>query len=125
MAKAADWRSDNDPQYFYRSFDEKNITQPVLDKGMLVAYYRDPNRKDVVLSLPSVTDKLGIGYFLRFADGRGTVTFDLTYFRPRLVPIDFDLEFRWVIIPPTANGRQPAVDWTDYEAVRHTFNLTD
>lgn len=124
-ANAADWRSDNDPQYFYVGFEEKNLTQALLDKGTVVAYYRDSNRKNVVLSLPSTTDKLSVGYFLRFADAKGTVNFDLTYSRPRLVPIDFDLEFRWVLIPANAGGRQEAVDWTNYEEVRRALNLAD
>jgi len=124
-AKAVDWRSDNDPQYFYLGFDEKNVTQSLLDKGLVMAYYRDPNQKTVVLSLPSVTDRLSIGYFLQFVNNKGTVNFDLTYFKPRTIPIDFDLEFRWVIVPSSQGGRLKAIDWKNYEEVRRELNLVD
>lgn len=125
MAKAVDWRSDNDPQYFYVGFDEVRVTQAVLDKGMVVAYYRDPGRKNVVLSVPSVTEQASLGYFYEFTQNRGRINFDLTFFKPRLVPIDFDLEFRWIIIPPNPGGRLRAVDWKNYEEVRRELNLSD
>mgnify|MGYP002777896115 CR=1 FL=1 len=124
-ACAADWRSDNDPQYFYLSFEEKAVTPALLDKGVVVAYYRDPKQKNVVLSLPSVTSQVSIGYFMRVADDRGTVNFDLTFARPRLVPIDFDLEFRWLLLPPNPGGRLQAVDWTDYAAVCHLLQVPE
>ncbi len=123
--KATDWKSDNDPQYFYVGIEEKNITQAILDKGLVMAYYRNPGQKTVVLSLPSVTDKVSIGYFFLLNQGKGFINFDLSYFVPRKNPIDFDIEVRWIIIPPNPGGRLKAIDWTDYQAVKRELNLTE
>ncbi|GAB4026163.1 hypothetical protein [Spirosoma gilvum] len=125
MVKATDWKSDNDPQYFYIKLEDKNITQAVVDKGVVMAYYRNPAHPAVVLSMPSVTDKLSVGYFFLVDQGKGYMNFDLSFFIPRKVPIDFDTEFRWVIIPPNPGGRLAAVDWQDYEAVKRALNLID
>ena len=122
---AADWKSDNNPLYFHIGLDDKNITQAVIDKGVVMAYYRSPAQKTVVLSLPSVTDKVSIGYFFRVDQGKGTMNFDLSYFQPRNVPINFDLEFRWIIIPANPGGRTRAIDWSNYAAVQRDFNLSD
>lgn len=125
LAKATDWQSDNDPQYFYVGFDEANVTQAVLDKGMVVAYYRDPGRRNVVLSVPSVTEEASLGYFYEVTQNRGRMNFDLTFSKPRLIPIDFNLEFRWIVIPPNPGGRMAAVDWKNYEEVRRVLGLVD
>ena len=122
---AADWKSDNNPLYFYYGLDDKNITQAILDKGAVMAYYRSPAQKTVVLSLPSVTDKVSIGYFFRVDQGKGFMNFDLSYFQPRNVPINFDLEFRWIIIPPNPGGRVRAIDWGNYDEVKRELNLSD
>ncbi len=122
---AADWKSDNNPLYFYYGVDDKNITQAILDKGVIMVYYRNPAQKTVVLSLPSVTDKVSIGYFFRVDQGKGSINFDLSYFQPRNVPINFDLEFRWIIIPANSGGRVRAIDWADYDDVKSELNLRD
>jgi|GEM_PF-1251667 len=122
---AADWKSDNNPLYFYYGVDDKNITQAILDKGVVMVYYRSPAQKTVVLSLPSVTDKVSIGYFFRVDQGKGSINFDLSYFQPRNVPINFDLEFRWIIIPANSGGRVRAIDWADYDDVKGELNLRD
>lgn len=120
--KATDWKSDNDPLYFYRSIEDMNITQAIIDKGLVMAYYRNSAQKSVVLSLPSVTDKLSIGYFFQLNQGKGLMNFDLSYFMPRRVPIDFDIEVRWIIVPPSPGGRLGAIDWTDYAEVKRVVS---
>lgn len=122
---ATSWKSDNDPLYFYTGFEDKNVTQTILDKGSVMAYYRNPSQKSVVIPLPSVTDKVSIGYFFQVDQGKGFVNFDLSFFQPRKTPIDFDIEVRWVIIPPNPGGRLKAIDWTNYEDVKHTLMLLD
>lgn len=122
---AADWKSDNNPMYFYYGVEDKNITQAIIDKGAVMAYYRSPAQKAVVLSLPSVTDKVSIGYFFRVDQGKGFMNFDLSYFQPRNVPINFDLEFRWIIIPPNPGGRARAIDWSNYDEVKRELTLMD
>ena len=122
---AADWKSDNDPLYFYTGVEDKNITQAIIDKGAVMAYYRTPGQKSVVLSLPSVTNKVSIGYFFQLNQGKGVMNFDLSYFLPRKVPIDFDLEFRWIIIPPNPGGRLKAMDWSNYANAKRELNLPD
>ena len=122
---ASAWKSDNDPLYFYTTFEDKNITQAILDKGFVMAYYRNPTQQAVVISLPSTTKIVSIGYLMRLDQGRGLMYFDLSFFQPRNVPIDFGLEVRWVIVPPNPGGRLAALDWTSYEAVKDALNLPD
>lgn len=125
MVSASAWKSDNDPLYFYTTFEDKNITQAILDKGFVMAYYRNPTQPGVVISLPSTTKIVSIGYLMRLDQGRGLIYFDLSFFQPRNVPIDFNLDVRWVIVPPNPGGRLATLDWTNYNAVKQALNLPD
>ena len=120
------WIGNNDSTYYIISREDANITQAVLDRGLVMAYYRNAGRDNVVFSLPTANEEMSLGYFMRVNGGRGTINFDLTFFQPRRTPIDFDLEFRWIVIPPNATtGRLKSLDWKDYEAVRRELELVD
>lgn len=120
------WIGNNDSTYYVISREDANITQAVLDRGLVMAYYRNAGRDNVVFSLPTANEEMSLGYFMRVNGGRGTINFDLTFFQPRRNPIDFDLEFRWIVIPPNATtGRLKSLDWKDYEAVRRELGLVD
>lgn len=125
--KVADsaWTPNRDSTYFLVSLKDERITRKVLDSCLVVAYYRNFGRTAVVFQLPSVTAELSLGFYMQFLNNEGTANFDLTYFEPRKEPIDFDLEFRWIIVPPGTGGRTKATDWRDYEKVRSELGLAD
>jgi hypothetical protein len=119
------WVANQNSSYFLVSLDEKTITQANLDKALIMAYYRNSGRDNVVFSLPTANQDLALGFFMQVRDSKGTMNFDLTYGQPRLEPIDFDLEFRWVIVPPATGGRLKHIDWANYSAVKQELGLND
>ena len=119
------WIPNQDTTYFVVAREDVNITQPILEKGFVMAYYRNVGRESLVFSMPSVTDELTLGFFMRVQNNKGAMNFDLSFFKPRKTPIDFDLEFRWIIIPPNPGGRLNTLDWTNYTLVREELGLND
>lgn len=119
------WVANQNSSYFLVSLDEKTITQANLDKALVMAYYRNTGRDNVVFSLPTANQELALGFFMQVRESKGTMNFDLTYAKPRLEPIDFDLEFRWVIVPPATGGRLKNIDWANYSVVKQELGLMD
>jgi hypothetical protein len=119
------WIRNQDSTYFMVSRDDNNITQAILDSALVMAYYRNEGRPNVVFSLPSSNELLTLGYFMQIRENKGTMNFDLTFYERRLIPINFDLEFRWIIVPPKARGRLKSIDFTDYQQVKQEFGLSD
>lgn len=114
-----------DSTYFMVTHADNNITQAVLDSALVMAYYRNEGRPNVVFSLPSANEELTLGFFMQVQNQAGAINFDVTYFKPKLTPIDFDLEFRWIIIPPNKRGRISIADLKDYQFVKQQLGLTD
>jgi hypothetical protein len=125
--KVADtvWTVNRDSTYFVASLPEAKINRKMLDSSLIVAYYRNFGRESIVFPLPSVTTELSLGFYVELLNNKGTMNFDLTFFKPRKEPIDFDLEFRWIIVPPSTGGRTKVIDWRDYESVRSELGLKD
>ncbi|OJV14898.1 MAG: hypothetical protein BGO21_19680 [Dyadobacter sp. 50-39] len=114
-----------DSTYFTVMHPDKNITQAILDSALVMAYCRNEGRINAVFSLPTSNELLTLGFFMQVQNQAGSIHFDVTYFRPRLIPIDFNLEFRWIIVPPDAKGRVNALDYRDYALVTKQLGLTD
>jgi hypothetical protein len=114
-----------DSTYFLVSHVDKAITQAILDSALVMAYYRNEGRTNLVFSLPATNEELTLGFFMQVQNKVGTMNFDLIYHSLHLMPVDFDLEFRWIIIPPNAKGRINVADLKDYEWVRQHFGLRD
>ncbi len=119
------WVANQDSSYYLVTHEDATITQPILEKGLVMAYYRNAGRPGVVFALPSVTDELALGFFMQVQNGKGFMNFDLIYSKLHKTPIDFDLEFRWIIIPPNPGGRLKTFDWNDYEQVKQELGLAD
>lgn len=119
------WKPAGDSIYFEVAREDAAITQPVLEKGFVMAYYPNVGRTSVVFSIPSVTEELALGFFMRILNNKGYMNFDMTFFKPRIRPIDFDLEFRWIIIPPNPGGRLNTLDWSNYTLVKEELGLSD
>jgi hypothetical protein len=119
------WIAAQDRMYFTVSREDSKITQPILDKGLAIAYYRNSGRDNVVFSLPSASEGLNLGYFMAVRDGKGSITFDMLFDKPHTQDIDFDLEFRWIILPSTTGGRLSNLDWSNYDLVKKELQLAD
>ena len=118
------WQQE-DSTYFTVSHQDANIKQGVLDSALVMAYYRNDGRASVVFSLPASSEELTLGFFMRVQNQTGSMNFDLTFYKPTPTPIDFDLEFRWIIVPADAKGRMNAADYQDYALVQKQLGLTD
>ncbi|SEI56092.1 hypothetical protein SAMN05216327_102461 [Dyadobacter sp. SG02] len=114
-----------DSTYFSVTRPDANITQAVLDSALVIAYYRNEGRPNVVFSLPASNEELTLGFFMQVQNQAGSINFDVTYYAPRLTPIDFDLEFRWIIIPPDKKGRVNIADLKNYTLIKQQLGLTD
>lgn len=114
-----------DSTYFVVSLPDKNITQAILDSAVVMAYYRNEGRANVVFSMPASNEELTLGYFIQVQNQAGSMNFDVTYFSPRRLPVDFDLEFRWIIIPADKKGRINIAANKDYALVKQQLGLTD
>lgn len=119
------WQRSQDSTYFLVTHQDNNITQAILDSALVMAYYRNDGRSTVVFSLPSTNEELTLGYFMQVQNQVGSMNFDLLYYAKRLTPIDFDLEFRWIIIPPNARGRINIADLKNYALIKQQLGLTD
>lgn len=119
------WKSGQDSSYFEVSFADTNITQKVLDQALVMAYYRNFGRESIVFPLPAVNEELSLGFYLQMDDNKGSMNFDLLFFKPRTEPIDFDLEFRWIIIPNNNGGRLKSSDLKDYLLTKKIFGIVD
>jgi hypothetical protein len=122
---ASAWVRNKDSTYFLISKEDSTITQAILDSALVMAYYRNDGRPNVVFSLPSSTGLLTLGYFMQVRDNKGSMNFDLTYYQRRLIPIDFALEFRWIIVPRTAKGRLKNLDFTNYQLIKQELGFSD
>ncbi len=105
------------------------ITQEILDKGTILIYgkYEASNADKKVYLLPSTTlnnykmeSFAGINRIYLQIIYPTTVTLSTTY-----SPTFSINQFRYVIIPGSINGRKPAIDYSDYEAVKKYYNLKD
>ena len=119
------WLANADRTYFTIAKDDSKITQSILDKGLTIAYYRNTGRDNVVFSLPASNEELTLGFFMVVRDGKGTMNFDLSFSKPHKEPIDFDLEFRWIIVPPQTGGRMKNIDWSNYDSVKKELGIPD
>lgn len=111
-------------------FTEPKLTQQVLDKGLILGFYR-PAGEDasgVVLPIPDETANysLGISGFVSGTDGVITVSLDFRNAAVKNPNIeDWNIRVRWIIVPPASTGRLKNVDWKNYNEVKKALNIQD
>jgi hypothetical protein len=124
-----DWDTDKDSLFFSVFAVEKAITQLVLDKGAVIAYFKGSADKDYILPLPFSSSTFRISYVPIFdATDGGLMEFDFSAILKTRKPNTIgNLSFRYVIIKDLAliGGRQKAINWKDYEEVKRELNLKD
>ena len=95
------------------------ITQDILDKGLVLCFFRNTSTLEVFplpYSFPTsatTTQEAYASYVIGKIKLRSNITLS-------------SVGFRYVIVPGgIAGGRKAAVDYTDYEAVKKYYNLPD
>ena len=101
------------------------ITQKVLDDGIVLAYNRYVGGKDIYL--------VPFDYY----DGDIHVTYSLNikpqsanfyvYFSKAITPKNYfyDEEYRIIVIPPASGARLASINWKDYNEVKKALGLKD
>jgi hypothetical protein len=103
---------------FSATITAPKLTQEILDRGAIHVYIKGTS---LIFPLPYTDiDSLGrVPFHLDFAAGVGRIVIFTT------APIS-GIPFRYVLIPgSTPSGRQAAVDFNNYEAVKKEFDLPD
>ncbi|WP_158600318.1 collagen-like triple helix repeat-containing protein [Fibrisoma montanum] len=105
-------------------FADNNLTQTVIDRGLVLAFTRDPNATQVAEPMPfTYLDGSKESFVVRV----GNISFVYTATK-NLVRTDlFGVQYRWIIVPSAtlSGGRLAHVDWTNYAAVKEYLHLTD
>jgi hypothetical protein len=104
------------------------ITQDILDKGLIYVYakYEKMYEDKKVYLLPTTILTLN-----RMEAYTGLNRIYLANIFPTsnvgsvYQPAFYPSQFRYVIIPGSINGRKPAIDFSDYNAVKAYYNLKD
>lgn len=115
---------------YLSNFSEPKLTQQILDKGLILGFYRPAGEDEsgVVLPIPDETANysLGISGFMNKTDG--TISIKLafrssTVKNPNLE--DWNVKVRWIIVPPASTGRLQNIDWKNYNEVKKALNIQD
>lgn len=120
------------------SFSAPKITQEVLDKGHVYGYSKYSATGIVPLPYANkvLTGTETYGSFLStILLGLGSISFNQDWLTPGAIPSSFAdantvvggyTHLRYVIVPGgVPSGRQAAVDYNDYAAVKKYYNLPD
>lgn len=96
------------------------LTQEILDKGMVLTYWKPAGNNQAIIPLPASTgDVTGSELYPEYKVSRiriwlfNTGTFSTSN------------QFRYVIIPGSVNARKANIDYSNYEEVKKAYNLPD
>jgi hypothetical protein len=127
----SNWVGSSSGVSYVNNFAEPKITQQILDKGLILGFYRPAGEDEsgVVLPMPDETANysLGIAGFMLFGT-QGTISVALNFRNlavknPNLE--DWNIKVRWIIVPPASTGRLKNVDWKNYNEVKKALNIQD
>ena len=122
--KPAQWKLTGTKAVFSQT--EANLTQAMLDGGLLLAYYRPlpEDESSAVISLPDETNT----YLFTFKSNVGLLDYEVNFKKTELVNPnleDWNIKVRYIIVPPAKTGRFAHVNWKNYNEVKRILNLTD
>ncbi|MDQ6477175.1 hypothetical protein [Dyadobacter sp. LHD-138] len=121
------------------SFAAPKITQDVFDKGHVYGYVKYSPTGLVPLpyadKYTEANGEVGGSFLSTILVGIGSISFNQDWLTPGTIPSSFAdskkvvgsyTHLRYVIVPGgTPAGRQAAVDYSDYAAVKKYYNLPD
>lgn len=124
--KSAQWQQGpTQKTHFSVNLSVPAITQAVLDKGLVIGYFRPAPVANAVFALPYTAPGYGVLNFTPFVSGgKGGAEIAVDNETITTAPAG-ELLFRIVVVPPAAGGRLPAINWKNYEEVKRVLNLTD
>ncbi len=125
-----DWFSfDGDSTYYNIAFREPLITQNLLDKGLIVAYFRFNSDKKYIFPLPSylLSSKATISFYPNTDKPEPSIVFETEFEKPTSLVDAGTLDFRYIIVPEASlkSGRFKAVNWKNYDEVSKLLELKD
>lgn len=115
---------------YLSQFSEPKLTQQILDKGLLLGFYRPAGEDEsgVVLPIPDETANYSLGMSGFMNKTEGNISIKLAFRsaavrNPNLE--DWNVKVRWIIVPPSSTGRLKNVDWENYNEVKKALNIQD
>jgi hypothetical protein len=115
-SNASSWILSGSYWYHYRSAPQ--ISQSIIDSGLIYAYTKLPN-STAVYPLP-ISGEPWTNFYI---NGVGSIAFVTNSFG---VPSNL-IQFRYIIIPGgvSTSGRKASVDFTNYNEVKLYYNIPD
>lgn len=128
--KDTDWKSYNgDLSYYDISFKESALTQNVLDKGLIMCYFRFNNDKKIIYPMPTywLSSKATFSFYPTLAETEPRMVFETEFDEPTDLKGASTLDFRYLIIPEATlkSGRTKDINWQNYDEVKAALNLVD
>ncbi len=116
--------SGNLSQFFYFNKAAPQISQAILDKGVVLAYVRFPN-DPATRPLPANTVNSGVACLWNFTLNVNYIQFSMFAFSPIVSPgFDPQAKFRYVIIPPSGHLRMAkSIKDMSYEEVCSLYHI--
>lgn len=123
-----DWNEFDEVRMKRMIINEPELNFTMWSTGVILMYWRFNNGTTQLLPYHQYNAVSGAIISSRefLVRGAGTIWIDLRRYTTDILPSDYNGQIRYVLIPggiPT--GRLPAVDHTDYNAVKSFYNLAD
>lgn len=122
--KPAQWKLSGTKAVFSQT--DANLTQTILDQGLILAYYR-PLPEDESSAVISLADETNT-YLFTHKTNVGSLDYELIFKSSRVINPDLEdwnIKVRYIIVPPAKAGRLAQVNWKDYNEVKKILNLND
>jgi hypothetical protein len=128
---ALNWFSSSNGVTHVHNFAEPKVTQQVIDKGLILGFYRPlgEDESGIVLPIPDETANYSLGIAGFLLGGQGTISVALNFRNRDVANPNLDdwrkIGVRWIIVPPASTGRLKNVDWKNYNEVKQALNIID
>ncbi len=122
--KPAQWKLSGTKAVFSQT--DANLTQTILDQGLILAYYR-PLPEDESSAVISLADETNT-YLFTYKTNVGSLDYELNFKSAQVINPnleDWNIKVRYIVVPPVKTGRLAQVNWKDYNEVKKILNLND
>jgi hypothetical protein len=128
---ALNWIAASSGISFVNDFSEPKLTQQIIDKGLILGFYRPlgEDASGVILPLPDETANYSVSIAGLIWFGQGTISVFLNFRNREVANPSLEdwrkIQVRWIIVPPASTGRLKNVDWKNYNEVKKALNIQD